>query len=170
MRRCSKCELEKPLSEFYPKRRKAPTPDGWGSICKVCAVENVLAWYKSNAGRSNERTRQWYKENKGKHAASVAKWAKKNVHKRNHASALRRAKRFHATPIWANEFFISEAYHLARLRTKKLGFKWHVDHIVPLKSDIVCGLHVESNLQVIPAIQNLQKHNRIWPDMPAPPA
>jgi 5-methylcytosine-specific restriction endonuclease McrA len=48
--------------------------------------------------------------------------------------------------------------------------KHEVDHIVPLKSPLVCGLHVEHNLQVIPATQNRRKHNRVWPDMPAPAA
>ena len=67
------------------------------------------------------------------------------------------------SPKWANEFFIEEAYRLAAMRTKMLGYKWHVDHIVPLKSKLVCGLHVENNLRVIPAKDNLIKGNRSWP-------
>jgi hypothetical protein len=70
-----------------------------------------------------------------------------------------------ATPAWANHFFIEEAYDLAQRRTKSTGIKWHVDHIVPLRSKRVCGLHVENNLQVIPARTNLEKGNRVWPSM-----
>lgn len=34
-----------------------------------------------------------------------------------------------------------------------------------MNSKIVCGLHVEHNLQVVPAAYNMLKGNRIWPDM-----
>jgi hypothetical protein len=80
--------------------------------------------------------------------------------------AKRRSSAIQATPAWANDFFIKEAYALARLRTKIFGFKWHVDHIVPLNSGTVCGLHVEHNLQVIPGSSNLVKSNRFWPHQP----
>ena len=78
----------------------------------------------------------------------------------------RRDLRRKATPSWANKFFISEIYDLARGRTKVMGVKWQVDHIVPLKNDLVCGLHVEQNLRVVLATENRSKKNRYWPDMP----
>ena len=80
--------------------------------------------------------------------------------------AKRRAKKKCATVAWANDFFVKEAYRLAELRTKMTGLKWEVDHIVPLQSRLVCGLHCEANLQVIPRSVNLEKSNFYWPDMP----
>ena len=42
----------------------------------------------------------------------------------------------------------------------------HVDHIVPLQSALVCGLHCEANLEIIPGAANEAKKNYWWPDMP----
>ena len=88
-------------------------------------------------------------------------WKKLNPDKVNANTARRRAKKFSATPAWANGFFIREAYHLAKLRSAATGFEWQVDHIIPLRSNKVCGLHVEGNLQVIPAVLNRAKGNRL---------
>lgn len=98
--------------------------------------------------------------------ASVRQWRIKHADVLNQYSKKRKATKLHSTPGWANAFFISEAYRLAKLRERIVGGKWHVDHIVPLQSRVVCGLHVEHNLQVIPAAVNIRKHNRVWPDMP----
>jgi len=106
--------------------------------------------------------------NKNREATNqrVAKWQRNNPDKHCAYQAMRRSAKLQATPAWANQFFIREAYHLAKLRTKMLGYPWHVDHIVPLQSPLVCGLHVEHNLQVIPGSDNIAKRNYHWPDMP----
>jgi hypothetical protein len=126
----------------------------------------ACAWAKANRERHNAKARAWRQANPGKNYASHAAWGKANPDKAAALAAKYRAAQLLATPAWANKFFIAEAYHLAKLRERVCGGKWHVDHIVPLKSRIVCGLHVEHNLQVIPGAANSAKGNRHWPDMP----
>jgi len=78
----------------------------------------------------------------------------------------RRLSKEQRTPNWLNEndiWMIKEAYDLAALRTKLFGFSWHVDHIIPLQGKTVSGLHVPTNLQVIPWLDNIRKHNKVNP-------
>jgi hypothetical protein len=98
-------------------------------------------------------------------------YLKANPHKAAMFAANRNHKRRHglglSTPRWANRFFMEEAYGLARLRTRLTGKRWHVDHIVPIRSPKVCGLHCHTNLAVILGASNASKRNRYWPDMPS---
>ena len=63
------------------------------------------------------------------------------------------------TPKWADKNAIKEFYKEAKRLTKETGIAYHVDHIVPLRHPLVCGLHVENNLRVIPYFENNQKSN-----------
>ena len=75
----------------------------------------------------------------------------------------RRANKLNATPPWVDDGFVSHIYQRADLIRKKTGLAVHVDHIVPLKGDGVCGLHVENNLRIISAHENWSKGNRLSP-------
>lgn len=123
---------------------------------------------KNNPEKFRLLRASWAKNNPEKCRAYVKNYMSLNKHKINAKTVRRKALKIRAIPKWANYFFIEEIYDLAQRRSAlNTGgiAKWHVDHIVPLKSDLVCGLHVENNLQVIPAVENIRKHNRHWPDM-----
>lgn len=78
----------------------------------------------------------------------------------------RRSLLLRAVPAWVDEEAIRDVYQLALEIRELTGVDHHVDHIVPLNSKIVCGLHVAHNLMVITATENISKGNRRWPDMP----
>ena len=93
-------------------------------------------------------------------------WAKSNPDRRRAQHALRKATKIQATPSWANQERITEIYFLAAYLTKSTGVPYHVDHLVPLRHPLVCGLHCEANLWPIPAVENIRKRNTYWPNMP----
>jgi len=121
-------------------------------------AERKKSAYMSDIERQREIRKEWQRNNPEKVAARNAKWKKQNRDKVTASTLRRRDYIQRATPSWANHFFIDEAYHLAKVREEIVGGKWHVDHIVPLRGKNVCGLHVEHNLQVIPAKMNLKKN------------
>ena len=93
------------------------------------------------------------------------------------AAALARyiAAKLNATPAWADLNKIKMIYEQAARLTREIGIPHEVDHIYPLQSKVMCGLHVETNLQVVPTKVNQSKGNRIrevaevrccaWPDI-----
>lgn len=76
-------------------------------------------------------------------------------------SAIRRTGIKQATPSWADLNAIGDVYMEA------FYMQMQVDHIVPLKNPLVCGLHVWDNMQLLTPSENNRKGNRHWPDMPA---
>ena len=91
-------------------------------------------------------------------------WKERNtVWVRADTKARRRKHRL-ATPKWLTreqKSEIRQLYQIAITMTKTTGEQYVVDHIVPLRSEFVCGLHVPWNLRVIPRQENLLKSNKL---------
>ena len=77
--------------------------------------------------------------------------------------AKQRAAKKQAVAPWANLEKIKQIYKKAEELTRQNGIGYHVDHIYPLTSKYMCGVHVETNLQILTAEENIAKSNRTWP-------
>lgn len=144
---------KKTMREYYSQNRAA-------------LVAQKKAWYAENREYAKAKHRECYAKDKAPYVARAKARDAANPAGRRARDVSRKARKLHATPSWANHFFISEAYSLAKLREACCGGKWEVDHIVPLQSKRVCGLHAETNLRVILSTANRAKSNLRWPDMP----
>lgn len=107
------------------------------------------------------RSRRWYLANQEKANKQQSEWAKRNPELRTATAAKYRASKLKQMPKWANVEKIKEIYKQARTMTESTGIVHHVDHIIPLQSDIVSGLHVEANLQILYGKANQSKGNRL---------
>ena len=81
--------------------------------------------------------------------------------------AWKRALSFKAIPAWSrkstNRRKILRIYIDAQIRNITSRSKFQVDHIIPLYSEYVCGLHVHENLQVLSSLRNQAKSNLFSP-------
>lgn len=120
------------------------------------AVVRVAEWRKENP---DARKREYVRNAESIKARAKA-WMLNNPAKRRMFWADYRAKRMNATPIWADKAAIASIYAACTRLNKEHGpDSYHVDHVVPLNHDLVCGLHTPDNLRVIPASENRAKSN-----------
>jgi len=135
----------------------------WYERNKELTKERARAWELANPEKATAKKIKWRQENREKHNTVNRIWNSKNKHVKAALEGKRRAAQLQRTPEWLTDtdlWVIEEAYHLAQLRTNLFKFPWHVDHIIPLQGKSVSGLHVPSNLRVIPGNENVKKSNK----------
>lgn len=181
-RPCNTCALTKPISEFRQNTVAGRTY--WSHKCKECTKPEACArkkkWYANDPERAKADSRSWYSKNKQVANEAVTayrakdpvkwreyhkQWRDANRHKLLNWARKYQAAKLMATPLWADPVAMLRVYELAQA-LRESGTPCEVDHIVPLRSKLVCGLHVEHNLAIVPPEVNNAKGNRWWPDMP----
>lgn len=113
------------------------------------------------------KQKEWESNNRDRVCAKSKRWRDKNPAKCRQQNATYFGAKENATPEWADNKKVAKFYEECAFLNQRDGIhEWHVDHIVPLRSKKVCGLHNEFNLRVIRRSENCQKSNSWWPDMP----
>lgn len=110
---------------------------GVSRMCKECDKTKAKEYRINNLDKCRETVRNHYLNNKDYYL---------------NKNAMYRAKLGQACPGWADKEKISGIY-------SNVPAGMHVDHIYPLNSDWVCGLHVHQNLQYLSPEDNLRKSN-----------
>jgi 5-methylcytosine-specific restriction endonuclease McrA len=145
--------ISKGLNRYFTgvacKRGHVAERQTYDHKCVECRKQDVKKYQRSNPEKIKTLMDDYYAENKHKWVGYVAK---------------RNAVKLNATPKWLSEDdldVINWVYEMRDERSKATGIEHHVDHIVPLQGDTVCGLHVWWNLQLLPAYLNLSKKNKL---------
>ena len=181
---CSYCKIYKNESEFQEDKRSLTGLSSKCSDCHGMYYEKdpekyklrAKKWFKENPQKRKKAKRNYYNNNANKINACNLKWKLNNPEKtrkyardyksRNrqemiYASAMYRAIKLRATPKWLSDEQKAEIFNIYKMCPKT----HHVDHIVPLKGEMVSGLHVPWNLTIIPKSINLAKSNKPSADM-----
>jgi hypothetical protein len=147
-----------PRTEYNAAYRAANRED-----CNARAAD----WSKRNIERKRASSAAWAAANPERSKTNHRKWQIANRDKECAKAARHRSAKMRACPSWADLQEVGWIYAEAQKVSRETGIEHHVDHIVPLQSRWVCGLHVPHNLRVVPGVENMSKGNRRWPNMPA---
>lgn len=150
----------------------------WQKENKVKCRQRSKRFYENNREKESARKKNIYWKDPQKRLAIVRQWRQNNIEHRRHydaqyfqnnksrvyaKNARRRALKRQAIPPWANYEKIQSIYDECARLSADTGIQHHVDHVIPLTSKFVCGLHCESNLQILTKSENSQKSNKFSP-------
>lgn len=153
---CKVCSTEKALSLFY---KNPGGKYGVRATCTVCEEEKRKTVYKPKEQKTLLAYAQKYREaNYAICLERTRNWRRNNLKYDAFRARTYRARKQQQLPTWASIEKIKQIYLAC-------PEGYHVDHIIPLKGIKACGLHIESNLQYLPAKENLSKRNLYgWDD------
>lgn len=146
-------------------------------------IEKRAEYFRAYNRKEEVKTKKngWYQTNRDKVIEQAATrppavinkyrkaWKDRNLLKIRADTKARRRKHRQATPPWLTrkqKTAIRQIYQIAITMTKTTGEQYVVDHIIPLRSETVCGLHVPWNLRVVTSEENLKKSNGYDCDAP----
>jgi len=143
-------ERNKDLINEYQKRYREDN--------KEKIASQVTQWHHNNKAEQSLKKKQHYQNNREEVLIRVSQYQKENRSKCNAIFKKYKAAKLQAIPVWFERDKIEKVYDKAQ------EFNMHVDHIVPLQSDEVCGLHCWHNLQLLESSLNCAKGNYYWPE------
>lgn len=132
--------------------------------CVVCASDNEKRYKERNAEQATARRKAYRVKNHDRLLAADKVYRESHKAQRAYHRKNYKKRNLERTPRWFgefDEFVLMEATILCEQRQKETGFEWHVDHMYPLNAKKVSGLHCAENFQVIPAVMNESKQNKM---------
>lgn len=125
-------------------------------------------YYQDNKDTFSSKSIQYYRNNIKSYKAYNKQYRKDNVAAHNASNAKRRSAKLQRTVSWADLQTIKDIYkdcEEVNLAARAAGCieLFVVDHIIPLQGELVSGLHVENNLDIITNSANITKKNSFTP-------
>ena len=155
MKKCYSCKKIKPFNEFHKNKK---LNDGHATDCKNCVSEIRKIRYNRKKEEIATKSKIYRTKNREVLLAKKREYYYLNKSENNARKVKYMANKIKATPLWFEKEKINNLYELA-LKIRNWGCDVAIDHIVPLNSPIVCGLHCLNNLQILTSIQNGTKSN-----------